>query len=633
MAPLLSIICPFYGVEAYLADCLDSLRSQTLTDFEVIMVDDGSPDNCRAIAESVAAIDERFTLVVQQNQGLGPARNTGVRHARGKYLAFVDSDDLVPPRGYELLVTTLERTGSDFAAGNARRFGGDLGPRQSWTHRNAFAATRLGTHISEFSSLIEDRMVWNKVYRRSFWDCQGYEFPPIRYEDYPVTLAAHLEATKVDVLSEHVYLWRERDSNDSITQMAGRVDNARDRVESAHLVLDLLTHDVDQTIVNLLHSYLIDVDLIALAGAVAKASPQDRPEVERLMRDLAVRLDLRASNTQKLARLVHSSAARGDFVMVEALARWRATGDSRALASSLIRHLPPSQWAEVKDALFTRRSKRRVSAAPKRLKAEVTQVTNEPEGFRISGVIKLRRQFTKLATVVVSLVGTNESATLPAMLQPQGNGYSLDVLVRHATITALAEEVQHRGGISHAPIDRCTLQMDVKLGPLRWQGPLQLPAECVPPIVNAGDGLWMQVSRQRDDDAAWIWTICDPVLITDIDVERNRALVGFSVPDGEFEVTLPEPSAPRRYPIENSRCSVDLAELIANDPVDDPVTKTATRELRVLRGGHRFRPFLVNDPASTVISDRVVSLDTSATGQAQLRYLPVEPAPAPIEEE
>lgn len=632
MAPLLSIICPFYGVEAYLADCLDSLRAQTLTDFEVIMVDDGSPDNCRAIAESVAAIDDRFTLLVQQNQGLGPARNTGVRHARGKYLAFVDSDDLVPPRGYELLVTTLERTGSDFAAGNARRFGGELGPRQSWTHRNAFAATRLGTHISEFSSLVEDRMVWNKVYRRSFWDEQGYAFPPIRYEDYPVTLAAHLDAAKVDVLKDPIYLWRERDSNDSITQMAGRVDNARDRVESAHMVLDLMTQDVDQRIVQRLQSYLVDVDLVALANAVGDAARDDKPEIQRLISGLAIRIEPN-SGTQRLAKLIHEASSRGDYVVVEALGRWRSTGDTLALGKVLARHLPPSQWADVRKALFRKKRFEATVSQPKRLKVEVSCVEVGEAAFNVSGFIKLRRQFTGAARVRMSLVGSKNPVPLPLNLSRSGNGFTFRVVVPYEKVLEFAGwDTAQRDAVHHSPIDRCTIVCDVQLGPFRWQGRLKMPPEVVPPIVNAEGDVWLQAARQSNSWFMSIWAINRPALITGLNREGDDIVAHLSMSEGALEVVLPEPSQVRSYPVVSGKCSIDVGDLVAGDPLDDPVTRTGHRVIRIRSGKRTYRPFLAVAPAEAVVAERIVRLDTSLTGQAQIDYLPVGPTPRPVEE-
>src|SRR3954449_2372090 len=85
LRPAVSVIVPFYDVEAYLADCLDSVLGQGFTDFEVLLVDDGSPDGSRAIAQEYTRSDPRLRLLTRPNGGLGAARNTGVRAARGEF--------------------------------------------------------------------------------------------------------------------------------------------------------------------------------------------------------------------------------------------------------------------------------------------------------------------------------------------------------------------------------------------------------------------------------------------------------------------------------------------------------------------------------------------------------------------
>ncbi|WP_369824219.1 glycosyltransferase family 2 protein, partial [Kitasatospora sp. Root187] len=171
MSPRLSVVVPIYNVERYLQECLDSIAAQTFEDFECVLVDDGSTDGSAAIAEAYAAKDTRFRLVQQENKGLGAARNTGWRHlAPGtEYLTFVDSDDTLPTGAYQLMVSTLDETGSDFVAGNALRLR-VAGLFPSHGHRRAFAESRLRTHVREVPGLVTDRTAWNKVYRRSFFD-------------------------------------------------------------------------------------------------------------------------------------------------------------------------------------------------------------------------------------------------------------------------------------------------------------------------------------------------------------------------------------------------------------------------------------------------------------------------------
>ncbi len=243
MAPRLSVVVPIYNVERYLEECLDSIAAQSFSDFECVMVDDGSSDTSAAIAQGYAARDPRFRLVQQENRGLGAARNTGWRHidAGGDYLAFVDSDDTLPPGAYQLMIDTLDETGSDFAAGNALRFRA-AGYYQSHAHSKPFGETRLRTHVSQIPSLVTDRTAWNKVYRRSFFDGAGVRYPEgILYEDAPVSVPLHYLAGSVDVLSEPIYHWRVREDGEvSITQRKTDPRGLVDRVRSMELVREWL---------------------------------------------------------------------------------------------------------------------------------------------------------------------------------------------------------------------------------------------------------------------------------------------------------------------------------------------------------------------------------------------------------
>ena len=145
-----SIVLPAYGVEEYIAEALDSLLAQTYENIEILVIDDGSPDGSGAIAEDYAARDSRVTVFHTANQGLGAARNFGAAKARGEFLWFVDSDDTVAPKAAETFVSTLGRSGSDFAVScydrleNRKRI-----PAGGWI-RHAHARRRLGVDLDSF---------------------------------------------------------------------------------------------------------------------------------------------------------------------------------------------------------------------------------------------------------------------------------------------------------------------------------------------------------------------------------------------------------------------------------------------------------------------------------------------------
>ena len=99
--PVLSIIVPIYKTEKYLKRCVDSILKQSITDFEVILIDDESPDRSPVICDEYAQKDPRVKVIHKKNQGLGMARNSGMQIATGKYLTFLDSDDFVEQNYYE----------------------------------------------------------------------------------------------------------------------------------------------------------------------------------------------------------------------------------------------------------------------------------------------------------------------------------------------------------------------------------------------------------------------------------------------------------------------------------------------------------------------------------------------------
>lgn len=107
--PLVSVIVPVYKVEKYLSQCVESLTHQTLRDIEIILVDDGSPDCCPDLCDKLASHDDRITVIHKQNEGLGPARNSGLEIARGKWVLFLDSDDFLALNTFEYLVSLGEK--------------------------------------------------------------------------------------------------------------------------------------------------------------------------------------------------------------------------------------------------------------------------------------------------------------------------------------------------------------------------------------------------------------------------------------------------------------------------------------------------------------------------------------------
>ena len=214
MNPLISVIIPVYKVEAYLTACVESVLAQTYQNFEIILVDDGSPDNCPQMCDEFAARDSRIRVIHKPNGGLSSARNAGIDAAKGEYLAFLDSDDLWTPLFLERLYRAIGETGADLAVCLFRRFRGTPPLEQPEA-----AQTLLLTQTEAFECLFgvrNENMVVapNKLYSAD-------TFREIRYpvgklhEDEAVIHEILGLAQKVAWVDEAHYLYRE--SSNSIT--------------------------------------------------------------------------------------------------------------------------------------------------------------------------------------------------------------------------------------------------------------------------------------------------------------------------------------------------------------------------------------------------------------------------------
>ena len=123
--PLISVIVPVYKVEKYIHKCVDSILTQTFPDFELFLVDDGSPDNCGKICDEYAEKDNRVIVIHKENGGLSDARNVAIDRAKGDYLTFIDSDDYVSENHLETMYNALTETDSDIAIANITSFSED----------------------------------------------------------------------------------------------------------------------------------------------------------------------------------------------------------------------------------------------------------------------------------------------------------------------------------------------------------------------------------------------------------------------------------------------------------------------------------------------------------------------------
>ncbi len=208
--PAVSVIIPMYNTEAFIKDCLDSLVAQTFTDFEIIIINDGSTDNCARIAASYASSDARFKLIGQPNKGPSEARNTGLKIIRGEFVTFVDSDDCVAPNYLEALVTLAKEHEADIICCNQQQVDESFKPNGTTVEvaDSASLTAEDATAIALYQDRVPDYSAWNKLYKASLWKGKFFPADKSLAEDLAVIPEILLSANKVAITKAKLYLYR-----------------------------------------------------------------------------------------------------------------------------------------------------------------------------------------------------------------------------------------------------------------------------------------------------------------------------------------------------------------------------------------------------------------------------------------
>ncbi|GAA2820516.1 glycosyltransferase [Kribbella solani] len=631
MTPRLSVVVPFYGVGEYLGDCLESIARQSWTDFEAILVDDGSPDDSAVVAKAFCDTDPRFRLIQQDNAGPGPARDRGIQEAQGEYLAFVDGDDLVSRYGFAALVRTLDRTGSDFAGGNARRFNNSFGVRPSWLHKQPFARVRHATHVTEFPDLVLDRMLWNKVYRRSFWTEYGYTFPPIRYEDYPVALKAHLDAVTVDTITQAVYYWRERESGESITQQKFQLGNIRDRVTSAGMVIDLVEDSVP-VVRRRVHAHLAQIDVLTLMSAFGTVPADQEQNLVDLSRELLDRLDEEVlAKTHRYDRIQHAALRSGDVDLLRRLAVFRNSGGLRGGARAVSRprrsrqldyNYPGRGESVVPDSLY------RLREQDLTLATSVRAVAWVDGGLSVKGTAEIRHLATKRSSnVEIALEVGDLSYPLPVRRYETLDLHGETTLVGFEVVVNRELLAKCTGAPAHFAVQMRSGRRERK-GMLGGQGP---GSPGWPPGAWLDETSWIQPGPGK---AGWfsLRRLTDPCRLTSVEQTADELVLRGHASFDEPSLVLSRPivGGDEEIPLE-----LDGRDFTARLPIqhildaanpDDPFGQRTTRVFR-MRGLEQVPRVLLWTAGDTAVSrtvnGRVVTLTRSTGGYVNLHESPI----------
>ncbi len=230
--PAVSVIVPLYKVERYVKQCVDSILAQTFTDFEIILVDDASPDACAELCQKLYGDNPKVKLVRhEKNLGLGAARNTGMKHALGKYICFVDSDDFILPAALEKFYAAAEKNNAEVvhSAGWYVLAQEEVSPVRKenlqglWSKYNqeGFLQPNAAYRLEEYwRKLGTWAMAWLRFCRRDFLTKNKIEFLPIISEDETFSIALFCLAKRYYVLHDTLYVYRKHSGSIMDTKSA-----------------------------------------------------------------------------------------------------------------------------------------------------------------------------------------------------------------------------------------------------------------------------------------------------------------------------------------------------------------------------------------------------------------------------
>lgn len=205
----ISVIVPVYKVEKYLKQCIDSIINQTFKNIEIILVDDGSPDSCGVICDKYSKIDSRIKVIHKKNGGLSSARNAGINASKGKYIAFVDSDDYTENTMYEKLYKLIEKYQADIVQCKYSEVSEEGKLINSSINTKDIKVIDKNEALNNIYSVryIETVVAWNKLYKRSLFSDIKYPEGKIHEDEFIIHKLLY-KCNKVVLYDEHMYYYR-----------------------------------------------------------------------------------------------------------------------------------------------------------------------------------------------------------------------------------------------------------------------------------------------------------------------------------------------------------------------------------------------------------------------------------------
>lgn len=228
----ISVITPVYKVEKYLNKCVDSILAQTFTDFELLIVDDGSPDSCGKIADEYVLKDSRVHVIHKENGGAPSARNAGIMEAKGEYFYFPDSDDWLEPTYLQELYDCAKKTNAQLVVSGYTMEYYEDGKKQSYVvipeEQNYCTQQLLRNNLHNYFDNMMMAVPWNKLYDAGFIRKSNILFPSLKWDDLHFNMEVIMDIERVSVSSSAGYhFFRSRIGSETTTVFDGMLYEKR----------------------------------------------------------------------------------------------------------------------------------------------------------------------------------------------------------------------------------------------------------------------------------------------------------------------------------------------------------------------------------------------------------------------
>ena len=229
-----SVIVPIYNVETYLKKCIDSIINQTYRNLEIILINDGSPDNCGTICDEYADKDERIKVIHKNNGGLSDARNVGLEIATGDFITFVDSDDWIELDTYEVMINAMNKYAADMVVSNINYVYDDKSNRKNDEYQ-----IRIFNKEEAMKELIHDGLVqavvWNKLYKKELIDNMKFKVGKLNEDEF-FTYKICARAEKIIYIPNALYQYRQRENSIMGTYSLKRLDGVEALYERLNFI-------------------------------------------------------------------------------------------------------------------------------------------------------------------------------------------------------------------------------------------------------------------------------------------------------------------------------------------------------------------------------------------------------------